>query len=278
MKAVLAFIDAGALDCGGLVVGELDPQSPTLARLMAWAHDHRYLWLHREHRTVPYVDLPESFDTYLGSLSSNMRYHVRRRRREMGDAQIRIIRRGRDVDFALEAFFDLHRRRWERDGLPGNFREPSMQAFLCQFCHAAAQRGWLRIYELSAGGRTQCVMIAFHRKGIAYYYQMGWDPDATVRSPGVVVMAESIEQAIREGLRRYDFLRGDEAYKQRWTSTSVEQMTFVVARCPSARVMLAAEGFKNRIKSAVTHYLGEQAWATARRVCSSKEEVDEVAS
>ena len=44
-------------------------------------------------------------------------------------------------------------------------------------------------------------------------YNSGFDPEARALSPGVVLIARTIEDAIARGFRRYDFLRGEEPYK-----------------------------------------------------------------
>ncbi len=44
-------------------------------------------------------------------------------------------------------------------------------------------------------------------------YNSGFDPQVREASPGLVLIAHCIEDAIRLGLREYDFLRGRERYK-----------------------------------------------------------------
>jgi hypothetical protein len=50
-----------------------------------------------------------------------------------------------------------------------------------------------------------------------YYYQAGFDPKYEEWSVGLVVMGKCIEDAISRELSEFDFLRGDEPYKKRWT-------------------------------------------------------------
>jgi CelD/BcsL family acetyltransferase involved in cellulose biosynthesis len=42
------------------------------------------------------------------------------------------------------------------------------------------------------------------------------EPDARDLSPGVVLVERLIRRAIERGRRRFDFLRGHEAYKYEW--------------------------------------------------------------
>jgi CelD/BcsL family acetyltransferase involved in cellulose biosynthesis len=48
------------------------------------------------------------------------------------------------------------------------------------------------------------------------FYLSGFDPQWAAFSPGVLLIAHAIEEAIREGQQEFDFLRGNEPYKYLW--------------------------------------------------------------
>ena len=81
-------------------------------------------------------------------------------------------------------------------------------------------------------GKPVAALLAFLYGQSALYYQAGWDPNSPVASlsPGVVLMAHSISDAITHGCRYFEFLRGDEAYKSRWTTTYRRTVTLLCAR------------------------------------------------
>lgn len=243
----------------GLILGELHRDSPTLHGVRFGARQRGWPVQEREPQTVPYADLPATFDAYLDTLSTNMRYHVRRRRRALDKipgAVVRVLKRAVEIDAALTDLFELHQRRWQRDGRPGNLHDTRKREFLRRFCRTAAERGWVRAIVIEREAVRQGVLLAFHWRGTASFYQMGWDPDTPIQSPGVVLLAESIEQAVREGLSRYDFLRGDEPYKRKWTTQAVEQVTLVVGCRARARAAIAAGRLKERVKQT----LGPAPW------------------
>ncbi|HPU25822.1 MAG TPA: GNAT family N-acetyltransferase [Phycisphaerae bacterium] len=49
-----------------------------------------------------------------------------------------------------------------------------------------------------------------------YYYLGGFDPEYGRLSPGKLLVAHALEQAIGEGMRGFDVLRGREDYKYEW--------------------------------------------------------------
>jgi CelD/BcsL family acetyltransferase involved in cellulose biosynthesis len=65
-------------------------------------------------------------------------------------------------------------------------------------------------------GRILAVDYGFLHARRAYYYLGGFDPEAAKVSPGTLVVAHAIEEAIREGACEFDFLRGQEPYKYKW--------------------------------------------------------------
>jgi hypothetical protein len=55
-------------------------------------------------------------------------------------------------------------------------------------------------------------------------------------------------------MRYYEFLRGDEAYKARWTKTDRKTITLLFARGFMSRLYLRA----TRLKDAVKHYMAQR--------------------
>jgi CelD/BcsL family acetyltransferase involved in cellulose biosynthesis len=52
--------------------------------------------------------------------------------------------------------------------------------------------------------------------GTTYAYHSAFDPLFEDLSPGTLIIAHAIEEALREGAVRFDFLRGREPYKYLW--------------------------------------------------------------
>ena len=67
------------------------------------------------------------------------------------------------------------------------------------------------------GFRMNNLAIGYHAAGRTIFYLSGFDPAFARYSPGKLVVAHAIEQAItRDAARAFDFLRGAEAYKYAW--------------------------------------------------------------
>lgn len=162
------------------------------------------------------LDLPDSFDGYVAGLSKSLRYDVRRLERSEG---FRIIE-PEDPTQALGVLFDLHVKRWRSRGLPGVFSR-RVRRFHEQWAHLAQPLGWLRLKILEHDAQPIGAIYAMSQGGRCYYYQAGFDPAASKLSPGTLLVAATIREAIEDGVSTFDFCRGDEPYKRRWKPQTV---------------------------------------------------------
>lgn len=162
-----------------------------------------------EHAKCLQVDLPASFDAYLARLSKSLRYDVRRMDK-IADLE---FCRDLNPDASLDILFELHQRRWRARGLPGAF-VGRIKRF---------HRDWLtrcgdmaKVTVLRWRGKPVGAIYTMHLHGVTYFYQAGFDPDASAISPGTLLVGQAIREAIERGDHRFDFCRGDEPYKRRW--------------------------------------------------------------
>ncbi len=166
------------------------------------------------------LDLPTSFEEYVAGLSKSLRYDVRRLEgKALKEKGARVEWIAPDtVDAFAEQFFYLHRLRWKSRGLPGAFFGKG-ENFQRDWMRAAVQDGTLIMNRLMADGKPVGCVYAMRSGATCYFYQAGMDPEASSLSPGTILVAKMIEQAILEGCRTFDFMRGDEPYKRRWKPT-----------------------------------------------------------
>ena len=88
-----------------------------------------------------------------------------------------------------------------------------MEGFFREVGGALAGAGGAALWVLWVEERPVATLFCLEYGGTVGLYNSGFDPEARALSPGVVLIARTIEDAIRRGFRRYDFLRGYEPYK-----------------------------------------------------------------
>jgi CelD/BcsL family acetyltransferase involved in cellulose biosynthesis len=165
------------------------------------------------------LDLPTSYDGYLKGLSKSLRFDCRRLGKEPfvgGKAKIESVDEG-NLAQATEAFFGLHAKRWRTRMQPGAFATNRVKRFHREAVAALERDGHLRMSVLTLDGEPAGVIYAMQVGGARFFYQCGYDPEHKALSPGTLLVADCINKAIEEGCARFDFMRGDEAYKRRWS-------------------------------------------------------------
>lgn len=169
----------------------------------------------------PYINLSgHDWESYLASLGSAHRYNLKRRLRNLErqwSVQFERVRSEEQRAEVLHELIRLHERRWRERNGTGVFHSPALVAFHEEVSRLALQRAWLRLYVLRLDGRPVAAIYGFNYHNTFYFYQSGFDPDYGKHSVGLVIMGLAIKSAIEEGLKVYDFLRGDESYKMLWT-------------------------------------------------------------
>lgn len=172
----------------------------------------------QEQNYCPVTLLPASPQQYLDSLSHQLRHNLnyyQRRLSTLGDV---VIECAGEHNFAelFDAFVKLHEARWRMNSMPGVLCDETVQSFHREAATGLLASGALRLYALRINGSIIASLYGFNHAARTYYYLGGFDPEFKQYSPGTVLVAHAITEAIREGAREFDFLRGREDYKYRW--------------------------------------------------------------
>ena len=134
------------------------------------------------------------------------------------------------VEAAMGDLFRLHEARWRARGEAGLCRDLLVQGFHRAAAAGLQAAGMLRLYRLWIGEAVGAVYYGFVANGTAYAYLGGFDPAQPRLSPGLQIIAHAVEQAAGEGARRFDFLRGGEAYKYAWGATDRDKTSRHLSR------------------------------------------------
>ena len=131
------------------------------------------------------------------------------------DDQLRVARAAEAAGY--DAFFRSdHFLAMGVSGEPGVLAGEKAQHFQQLTVPRLAAAGLVRFHALRIGEAIAAVYYGLLHDGHAYGYLTGLDPAFAHESPGTLVIAHAMEQAVREGAREFHFLRGGEAYKYGW--------------------------------------------------------------
>lgn len=117
----------------------------------------------------------------------------------------------------MDTLFRLHSKKWEAAGKSGVLQGPEIRAFHIDAALGLLKKGMLRLYRMVLQGRELAVFYGFVHSKSLYAYLMGYDPDFSRLSPGILMLLSVAEDCITQGVQGIDFLRGSEKYKYDWS-------------------------------------------------------------
>lgn len=234
------------------IFGELIKDSLTYFALQDNREKMAFAIRYQEPHMCPYIKLPETFDSYLSSLSRSMRtqiLYLKRRLQKDYDAVIAVNDEVYSLNEVVDSLFILHKKRWQEQGRYSNLFKPEFKKFITKLCLDLHQRNNLKIYHIIVNKKIIAVNLVFLWEQSAIYYNGGWDPEFSKWSPGSILVAKGIEDAILSGKKYYEFLRGDEAYKSRWTQEMQKTETVILAQNLKSQLLLQILKTKNFLKN-----------------------------
>jgi len=200
-------------DCRMLRLDSLRESSPTLELFPEMARGQGYTVDIEQEDVTSGIDLPGTWDEYLGLLNKKDRHELRRKLRRMDsqtDWKWYSISEPAQVKERLGEFITLMRQsRTDKD----EFMTPERERFFYNITQRMAELGQLQLYFLDMDGSSVATSLCFDYGGSRLLYNSGYDPEYGYFSVGLLLNAMCLKDAIDRGIAYFDFLRGPEPYK-----------------------------------------------------------------
>jgi CelD/BcsL family acetyltransferase involved in cellulose biosynthesis len=203
----------------------------------------------------PHLPLPATWEEYEASLGRNLRQNLRRYARRLeqeapGPVTRRLVVNPEEIDPTLDDLARLHQQVRTSRGQAGAFRTPELAAFHHLAAHRFLEAGRLRLSRLDVAGKAVAVIYCVRQGDVVSFYTTGYDPDYARFGPGRDLMAHAIGAAIAEGATEFDFLRGDEAYKDHWGARSRHDWRVILPTGPRGRLLAGGRRLLRPLRSA----------------------------
>src|SRR5882724_3282894 len=199
------------------------------------------------------VDLPATWPQYLSSLESSFRPLLTRYpKRLQSRFSVKFTRceKVEDLKEQLPILFDLHQMRWTGRGETGAFAHNERRDFYHRMANAFLQRGWLEFWRLELNGETVGAQFCFRYNDTVSLLQEGFHPKYAEEKIGYAMKAYFLEEMIRTGVTRYDFLGGADAYKAKFGARRADYLNlFCAGSSKLGRLYLASQKQKRNAKA-----------------------------
>jgi CelD/BcsL family acetyltransferase involved in cellulose biosynthesis len=199
------------------------------------------------------IDLPSTWPQYVSSLDSSFRPLLTRYPKRLQSRFTVKFSRCEDVDdlkAQLQTLFDLHQMRWTGRGETGAFAGNERRDFYSRMAAAFLQRGWLEFWQLELDGETVGAQFCFRYNDTVSLLQEGFHPKYAVEKIGYALKAHLLQEMIRTGARRYDFLGGADPYKSKFGAHQENYLNlFLAGPSKLGRFYLQVQKQKRGIKA-----------------------------
>jgi len=172
------------------------------------------------------TDLPTNWEELNAGFSKSMRRKTKKAvSRITSDAcEIRSSQDGNFESLWLD-FVDLHQKRRQMLGDEGCFSDPAFESFLRKATLELIEEGRSELVVIHFDDQPLASMLLFNNGSTNFMYQSGADQTRMKLEPGYQIATIAIQKSIENGLQHFDFMRGDEPYKARWSTVRVPMMT-----------------------------------------------------
>lgn len=161
------------------------------------------------------LELPATWEDYLGLLNGKQRHEVKRKFRrlyEAGDINFRVVEDAQEIAEQMTTFFELFKM---SSNVKAAFMTDQMISFFQALATTMAKSKILKLYILELDAAPVAVSMCFDFNATLHLYNSGFDPHFRALSVGLLCKVLSIQDGIKSGRQKYDFLKGAETYKYR---------------------------------------------------------------
>lgn len=215
----------------------------------------------------PQVDLETGWENVLKHSKRAVNYERRLLQlRKLDGFEYRTITNPEEAGAAFERFLMLHEARWAGKGGSSVTGQSVLQSFHRDVVVRLAHAGLLRFDEVWAEGACRASIYGIDDGKCYYFYNSGYDQTWKNKSPGLVLLGLSLENASKRGIKRYDFLRGSENYKFEWANTTRKTVRVQIStHNPLVSLSIAYERAQMTVHAAMKDMLPKSAVEFLRR-------------
>jgi hypothetical protein len=209
------------------------PEDSVFAKLVTSNRKFFSKFIVEKNEFCPFMQLPNSIDEFLSSLKPHFRNQLRRCLRNLekdyGKVELRESHELGSIENAMSIFFDLHQERWSSKGTSGAFHSTKIRNLFIERARIFSEKNWLGLYFLMVNDKPVAVNYTLEYNKKISSCLTGFNPNYHRYSVSNLLLLKIIERCISRGFIEYDFMRGKEPYKSKWTKKYKVNFTLKLA-------------------------------------------------
>jgi len=201
-----------------------------------------------------YIRLPNSWDEFLRERRKDLRYKIikgRKRLLELGHYEFRTLRQNDDPEEIFQSWLEMRLLRSKTKGIDDSVQSEVFLRFHREVVSLFQKKGILWFSGLYLKGRPIAVLYNIQFGDRLFFYSTGMIQCGSNQiRPGLLIHSFCIEEAISNGIKEYDFLRGEEQYKFSWANTYRSLLEIKISKKnPKINAVWFLEDLKSKLRN-----------------------------
>lgn len=166
-----------------------------------------------------YIMLEKDVEKLISNLDEKLLKNIHYKERKLkkkGSFEFKKVYDEKQIEPIMNIFFELHCTRWNDTPTPSKFRFVEEREFLLQVAKNLFKSNLLHLTYLIQNDDVISVHFGMSDGNKLYGYLTAFDIRYRKFSVGVILDYHLLLLACKEGCEVFDFLRGDESYKNQW--------------------------------------------------------------
>lgn len=204
------------------------PSDKALRQVLQWRRfelDERLSW------TSPYFSIPPDRTKVLASLSSKMRFNLRRQEkklRELGILQMYIYESEDSVPGFIEIMEAVEKQSWKLAAGTAINTNPIQKRHYSTMAPAMAKCGWFLGAALMLDKKPLAFIYGYAFEGVFSDEKESYDDQYKEFGPGNVLKVFFLEELVQRGISTYDYGGVSDPHKARWTNQSYSRHIYIL--------------------------------------------------
>ena len=163
-----------------------------------------------------FVDCTGDYDSYIKERSKNFRHKYNQLKKIENKYDFEVVESySEDI---VENIIKLHKKRWLDEMQLSVFFDKRRVDFMHSILKDYAKLGYLRLFLLKDGERIVSYRVGFVFRNVYYDWNTAFDLEYASDSIGIILCNHVIEYCFGHEIREFDFLRGEEDYKRKFST------------------------------------------------------------
>lgn len=242
---------------------DIPEDSNNVGTIREMLEEHRVAHSIQHSIVCPYLHINGlAWDAFHASRrSKSTRQDLRRRHRrlcEMGTVAFRRYDNPEDVERVFPQLFSVYNKRWANKNLSISFTGRQESMFYRGVAADLATHGKLHLLTLELNGQVIAFTLSAFEGRQFTWLITAYDPEFDKFFPGEQILTQLLEEVFRSGrFQEFDFTRGDEPYKFKWTDRQRLNLRILASnRGPLSKIpfysLLFYSDLRNRAKQSKT--------------------------